>query len=294
MIKQLTKNELLYYEIEIFELALGYKPDINKTNQLNTLRLDKSPGSVRFFISNSRMYMKDFSTGECIDCFEAIRQRYNLTHFNQIINFVNNNLGKLIYQNDKPIYQQKSLTYINYVETTLTKDYWYNYGIEDQELNQYPPVKQVKPIVEINNSLLSFNNDVFAYQFNNNRVKLYSPRGTPKWLSNTTKDDIYGNVNGAQTLIITSSGKDQKCLSAIIRRNKLDIDVIAPQSETQLLDLKLISKNIIINFDNDKAGINAANKYNQKKWFTEGAKDVSDLFMQTSETEVLKQLSSII
>ena len=132
--------------------------------------------------------------------------------------------------------------------------------------------------------------------------KIYQPKTLDKKFIKVA-DYIQGMAQcyNENYLIITSSLKDIMSIKSL----KLNIDVIAPDSENTILktdimeDLNEKYKKIIILFDNDDAGIEAMKKYKEKYPYVEIAllpmsKDISDSIKDFGAKEVRNRLVPIL
>lgn len=189
--------------------------------------------------------------------------------------------------------------------------FWQQYGITIEQLEQ-DCVKPLKAVM-ISNGEESYsfrvNKMAFEYQFQENRKKIYQPYNSKgKWYTNCNANDV-GNINNLHkngyNLIITKSYKDCRVL-----RN-LGWNTIWFQNEGMCPSANILEpllnrfEKIHIFYDNDKAGIAAAEKirnvllkYNNdvrtfhlpEKLFDKGVKDPSDFVKLFS----YKQLNEFI
>jgi 5S rRNA maturation endonuclease (ribonuclease M5) len=101
--------------------------------------------------------------------------------------------------------------------------------------------------------------------------KIYAPKNTEKKFIKV-QNYIQGidQLVGKPILVITSSLKD---LMSFTRLNIKNIECIAPDSENSMISESMIEKikkkyqHVIVLFDNDDPGINAAKKYKEKYGF---------------------------
>jgi len=132
--------------------------------------------------------------------------------------------------------------------------------------------------------------------------KIYQPKTLDKKFIKVT-DYIQGmhQCTGERNLLITSSLKDIMSIKSL----KLQIDIIAPDSENTMLKQDIMEelqnkyKKIIVMFDNDEAGIKSMQAYKEKYPFIEIAvlpmsKDVSDSIKDYGAKEVLLRLVPIL
>jgi DNA primase len=150
------------------------------------------------------------------------------------------------------------------------KEYWSAYEISRSDLIK----DNVFPIIWYKLYSKKLQSDVVirpqtrAYLIANfdERLKIYTPdkKGKGRWATNCTSDDIWGYnelpIRG-EKLIISKSYKDWRVL-----RNQGVENVIAFQNEGMHPNLEILNtllnnfKEIIVFFDNDRAGIEAAEK----------------------------------
>jgi hypothetical protein len=132
--------------------------------------------------------------------------------------------------------------------------------------------------------------------------KIYQPKTLDKKFIKVA-DYIQGmhQCTGQNYLIITSSLKDIMSIKSL----KLEIDVIAPDSENTMIksdvmeELQNKYKKIVVLFDNDEAGIKAMHTYKEKYPFIEitvlpMSKDVSDSIKDFGAKEVRMKLVPIL
>ena len=131
---------------------------------------------------------------------------------------------------------------------------------------------------------------VYRYVFSG-KYKIYNPykhKRNGKWLSNTTLNSVQGLdylPDGGDMLILTKSYKD-----VIIINEYMEIPSIAFQSENSIPSDKVVKyfkgkfKEVIILYDNDEPGIEAAKKFSALHGLPYmyiplkfNSKDVSDL-----------------
>jgi hypothetical protein len=132
--------------------------------------------------------------------------------------------------------------------------------------------------------------------------KIYQPKTLDKKFIKVS-NYIQGmhQCTGERNLVITSSLKDVMSIKSL----KLNIDVIAPDSENTMLkqdimeELQSKYKKIVVLFDNDDAGIKAMQSYKEKYPFIEitvlpMSKDVSDSIKDHGAKEVRNRLVPIL
>lgn len=250
-------------------------------------REDRHP-SFGFYISkNGRLRWKDFATGENGSIIDLIRKVYNKDiRYEDIIP------KKDYVQEYKNI--KKSYTIINIEKKEFDNrdlDFWKQYYIDKSILDLYPvySVSSFSIIKENNRKDYKAYGLCFAYVNNNNKIKIYKPKSTLKFISNMTNEDVMGleYLTYSKSLIITKSFKD------ILVWRLFGYDAISFNSETSGIDycvdiIKMLKNKypfIFINYDYDGTGVQYANKlfsylkgYIYKCIFTNdvNAKDISD------------------
>jgi 5S rRNA maturation endonuclease (ribonuclease M5) len=196
--------------------------------------------------------------------------------------------------------------------TKTDDDYWTQYGIDREVLKHF----HVTPIESfwVNDIKQSFvytkDCPMYAYKVYN-KFKIYRPyakRREDKWRNNCGPYDIQGweqlPENG-DIIIITKSLKDVMVLY------ELGYPAIAPQSENSTIptkvvnDLKTRFEEVIILFDNDKPGLEAAEKLSikQRLKYTYlplsyallySVKDVSDAVKELGHITTIETIKQIL
>lgn len=289
----INKNKILEYltEEEIFGLVFDYVPE-EFEYITSPFREDKNPGCwFERDIITGKLWFKDFANNatvrgikmRIIDCFNAVQVYYNFSNFYKTLQFIKRNLidnknrkirevsnfTKMV-NNTSVI--KKSRTKISIATKDFTskdRKYWTSYGISKRNLidDEVFSVKKFRVDNPRKNKNVVINGGdlCFAYtQFEKNRKKIYRPllkRG--KFITNCSADDIGGItdlVPFGRKLVISKSYKDYRVLK------NFGLNVIWFQNEgmfpSKHLMEDLISrfKEHIIFFDNDRGGIEAAEK----------------------------------
>jgi len=142
--------------------------------------------------------------------------------------------------------------------------YWSKRYISSNQLKKHN-VYSVKYLY-LNNAQLYTVKPTYSYYFpENGRMKIYSPYDKEhKWISNTTKDDIwiFNIFPLSEYAIITKSLKD-----LMVLENVTDFDIYAFQNEGVIPSNLIFTKHythVFILYDNDKPGINASKKLKEE------------------------------
>jgi len=282
-------------EYDIYRFYIGSSFTIGKIMS-SPFRTDKNPSFGIFKSSKtSALLYKDLSNGSTGNCIKFVQELFNITYKESLLkvkcDILNNNLiistkGITIKEDYKATDNIISIRKKNFCK--IDDDYWSQFSLNRDDLRHF----NVFPIHEywINDIVqpwgYKYNNPGYAYQIYN-KYKIYKPLGLKKykWISNCSNYDIQGYEQlpyQDDLLIITKSLKDVMVLY------KLGYNAVSPQGENHSIPKEImddISKRftkILIFYDNDKAGINGANKiadkYNLTTIFTPNAepKDISD------------------
>lgn len=294
----------------LFSYYIGSKIQLNKAIN-SPLRKDNVPSFSIYKAKNNTLMYKDFATGESGDIIKFTSILYNISRRKAIIkclsdafrSTLSNDLLKVI-----PTYgYKKKSTYIGIKTIDFDKndlDYWLQFNITIDILKLYNVVAVSH--VWVNDKLVwvrTKKEPIYAY-LADDRIKIYRPKSNKKdkWLSNITKDTIFGEHNLpllGDFLIITKSLKDVMTLYS------LGYNSISPNGETTLLTIEQIESlkkrfnKIIVLLDNDDAGIKAANKYklqyNLPIVFLSGnEKDISDYIKLNGIKNTKKTLKDIL
>lgn len=266
------------------------------------LREDNNPSCAFFYSKGGKLYFRDFSKAESLDCFDVAAMVLNLdfrSTLRQVIQDFNLNGGTFIPKDYSHLNTERFLSKTGNAEIEIVPvtdngkwcmwfegmRFWDKVGVDMPTLRKYRVVQLEQARV---NGVTVYRHKAsepgFAYCFGDNRFKLYFPLSTGnRFIQNT--DAIQGLDQLPDTgdlLVVTKSMKD------VMLFHDYGIPAIAPQSESfrfndeDVLDWKNRFKRIVIVYDYDYTGVRFANKWRkQYGWeyaFVEGAKDLSDLY----------------
>lgn len=270
------------------------------------LRQDNNPSCVFFYTKQGKLYYRDFSKSESLDCFDIASIKLGLdfkSTLKQVISDFNlNTPGKFVAKSYKHLESDKQsatntashieviplLHQGNWHMNSAGIEYWDNLGITPATLRFYR-VMQLE-LARCNKKTVYFydkNIPGYAYYFGGNLFKLYFPLSTGiRFLQNTNK--LQGELqlpNKSSLLVVTKSMKD------VMLFYEYGIAAVAPQSEsfcfdeTTVQDWQTRFKKIVIVYDYDYTGVKFANKWRKKyNWdyaFVSGAKDITDLYLSS-------------
>lgn len=276
-------------------------------------RKDNHPSCSFYRGSNGKLYLKDFARNEyTCDFVKAAMIRYGINDYHETLKLIAEDFGiiKMPVKREikafeisipNQVFKQNAQTdirvkvYDEFTERHL--EYWGRYGIDIDKLKQF----RVYPIERlfINGKEIRFGNKLcFGYFYSyyidesGRRIefwRIYFPgQKKMRFVSNWKAGMIQGwkqLVDSGKTIVITKSLKDVICMS------KFGINAIAPCSESTFVpddmldELKARFNNIVVMYDNDKAGLAAMVKIRKNHpeltyiWIPKkyGCKDFSDM-----------------
>lgn len=281
IIPQDSRDLLLSYSQEaIFGLVFGYLP-VAGIFVVSPFREDNNPGCW-FEWNNDQLIFKDF--GEVKgrkqrDCFQAVKDYYNLPDFYSISEFIvskldgqevliNSEMVEYSLQNKK---SKKSGKSISFKERKFFEERdkltWSPFEITLENLKEdvVLPVVSYRILSEAKSTLITPYFPAYVIYQKDERLKIYIPKSKSKkskWISTCNQNDIgnYDNLELAGDLLfITKSYKDFRVI-----KNQGFYNVVWFQNEgafpdeSILYDLAIRFKKIIIFFDNDRQGITAS------------------------------------
>ena len=259
---------------------------------------EKTPSFCVYHHALRGYKFKDFSSGKNGDAIEFVHQYLNLPSrgaaamkiLDDYSEFIANN--KTIVINPVPESRYQVSDYEIRHWNNLDQDFWTAYKISSKILSKY----NVRPLKFFVLSKLDNNGNYKELRFENNYTygyfkndgtlyKIYQPKNKKSKFIKVS-DYIQGSEQLPLTskyLVITKSLKDIMTFDAL---NIGNIEVVSPDSENSLIPDSVMQKyikqykKIVILFDNDEPGIEAAKLYHQKYNFPyiilPYEKDVSD------------------
>lgn len=284
----IDKNEILKYvsEEDIYKLVFGFKPE-EFDYVVSPFREDRRPGCWFQYSYSGKLSFVDFGSKIYkrgvqmirIDCFDAVQEHFNLPNLYHTLLFIKKHLidGKDLPEREivlkKYTKEDVPQIQINFIPREFSLDdkkFWYKrYGISKENLieDKVFPISQYK-VINSRQGDYTVNTDNLTYcyaDFENGKKKIYRPYQTGKrrFLSTCTQNDVGGIRHlpeSAKKLIITKSYKDYR----VLKNQGLNVVWFQNEGMYPKLDILLpLCKRfefITIIFDNDKTGIEAANK----------------------------------
>lgn len=261
-------------QMKVWSILCGYsvKPDEKITNPL---RGDEHPDC---WISKRGIWYRLFDyadqTFNSMSIIAAIQYKYNcnvinaLNKLKELNNGVVDNYIKIEYDtyHDKSKFNFK-LDYTPRHFIVRDKKYWELRGVSKEQLED----DGLQAIYNYRCNTKRFPDDYFyAYplqafviKFESGNVKIFLPETKQRFITNCTQEDIGGKFNKeGDQLIVAKSYKDYRQLKNLGYNTCWTMNEgCQPKS---LINLATQFKEVVIFYDNDKAGIKAAHKLSEK------------------------------
>lgn len=310
---------------QIFAYYLG--SNFNKKIFCSPLRSDKRPTVSIYKNKNGNLIYKDFATGQSLNVFEFIKQKFGCNYFQALKIIANDfglvkddtikkNEGKIISKDYKIKDKEFSKIQVEIQDFTESElKWWAKYGITSDILKKYK-VYSCKHVF-LNGQLVAKSNPncpIFGYyggKIKENKEKrelwkIYFPKRREKrFINNYPTKKIQGYEylpKSGKVLVITKSLKDSMLF------NSFNIPSCSPNSETQFINdnmlesLKQRFKYIIVLYDNDETGIKFMNKIKHEHpeliytWIPRkyDCKDISDFYKKFKRKETEKLIKEFL
>lgn len=289
-LKKINKEDILtkVSQEELWNYYTGLEIQV-KNKFLSPVRDEKKPSAGFYYTSTNELKLKDFGKRGTYSIWDFIMWKYNLNYqecLNKVDNdFINKEPNIEYFGNPiKRIRENKKIIPFFKEFTKEELQYWEQYYITKEDLE----ISNVKSLdyywlVGDEYSIKFKEPFSFYYQLSKDECKIYKPFSDKKFYFYGTSDTLQGEHLLpwiGDLLIITKALKDVMVL------NKLGYNSIGFQGETsfpsslKINTLKHRFKDIIVLFDNDKAGKDGAKLlyelYKFKYFFLDEHKDISD------------------
>jgi len=304
-------------EGEIFSLVFGFIP---KEYDICTspFRVDASAGCEFRYGRNGKLMFFDpgNSRHPYMDCYQAVKVYKNMSDFRDVLKFINDSdlkevpkgtVTRLIVDTLPP-----EILFYPRPFSIKDKEYWSKYNITKSQLieDKVFPIKVFK-LKNTRRGDFTVKPKYIGYaytEFIKGRKKIYLPKDKNKFYTNCKQNDIGGYSFlpiKIEKLIIAKSYKDYRVLKNLGYKSIWFMNEGMIPKDWILIKLGTIAEILIVFFDNDRAGIEAAikvsseltrlkirNKYIHLPEFmlTEGISDPSDLLDIRSESELKEWL----
>lgn len=302
---------------EIAKFYFPYHISLKKQYK-NPFRSDKHPGCTFKYSKSGVFYFIDWAVNKNYDCFNIAQESLKIDNFQKLLqriskdfnlNLMPNSLSipkeKMNITNEQPkksfVYKSEPKSYqCEEKEFSFTElAWWKNQGFTKQDLINFR-ISSVKRFC-INDYILesSIYNPIFKYSFDNNQYQIYCPNNDVRFYSIMESYYLMGFDDlpiFGKDVIITSSYKD------VCQLIKCKFAAIAPVGESTGIkreDLVRLFKRfdkVYVNFNNDKVGIQAAEKLLKDfsdfpliAVFTNNGKDPTEVVKTESREHLIKQ-----
>lgn len=299
----ITDQDIYEKYFGAFELGKAYN---------SVLRKDEKASSGFYVSQTGKIIYNDFSNGLKVDSIQFVMKLFGLDYYAAQRKIVQDfNITKKGAIVTKPVVPVKEDIIINIVPKPFNKKdelYWNSYWINKRELERYR-VYSVESTL-IRGKFIPTKEDELKFAYileGNNReyVKIYTPFSSKvKWISNCPLNISWGieDITEGSTLVITKSLKDMIVLRKVLPNViGLQNESLAAVKSGLIEDLKTRFDRIVVFFDNDNAGIQAAKEMSEKynieytlipeRALKLGIKDPSD-YIQKFGLNKLKELTT--
>lgn len=301
-------------DYDIYCYYIGERFIINKVFN-SPLRKDENPSFGIIENKEGALIYHDFATGDSGNAITFVKEKLGLDHYNQALETIykdlivkgertSGDILKPLKSHEKGL--KKDIGVKRQKLTQVDIDYWAQFGITPETLKLFN-VDSIKYFFVNDVMYWSYTeiNPMYSYKVYD-KFKIYRPKATKKdkWRGNLTKNYIFGYKQlpkQGDLLIITKSLKDVMCLY------NLGYTAISPTNEGTLLPIKCIEdikqrfKKIIILYDNDYAGIKAAENLGKKFDLNhtiipleKEAKDITDYYVKYGKDKTIELLKDLL
>jgi hypothetical protein len=283
--------------------------DIKIKSMFNTK--ERTPSMCIYTDVYNTYRYKDFSTGKGGSAIDLVKDLNNLSFHKacQLIvenynDFVLHNNGGYDLEEFQKAAKYKVTSHKFRSWTTQDQYFWtqFNIGSKLLEAHNIKPLESYCMTKDDKNLCIK---GLYLYGYfkeDGTLYKIYQPKTLDKkFIKVSNYVQGYEQLHNNTHLVITSSLKDVMSIKSL----KLEIDVIAPDSENTMLKQDIMEElqsrytKIVVLFDYDDAGIKAMQTYKEKYPFIETtvlpmSKDVSDSIKDFGAKEVLIRLVPIL
>lgn len=317
-----TLTDKLFDEVSDYDIyceLTGIEFDIGRA-EISPIRFDDDSPSFSLFIPTKKegirdeeVWWRDFRDGsggifKFVKLYAQIHYDIELDSRKAIIEFIDSQMNLGLFGTEKQYIKKRNVDYERLKESKeilfTSRPYterdiiwWAQIGVDVDLLTRYD-VRSLKYLLRYDYTIMKkFSTFELGFAFVvYDKVKIYQPESKAfKWTNTCPAEYIQGwqQLEGKKTLIITKSCKD-----ILVFKSFMDIDVIAPQSESGSIPeskidfIKSNYDNVFVIYDYDDAGkigaLKLKDQYNFKvKWVSTNVnldtgkpddKDISDYF----------------
>lgn len=301
----------------VFEYYLGLAEKLTGQDvKLHSVfKTEKTPSMFVYFKQENNEYkFKDFSTGKQGNKVNLVSELFNLS-YGQAVNKICTDYERYLRDNDyTSVNEYKIQNKYRVVDfeirhwTNIDAKYWGKFKITSSILEKYnvtglsyfTMAKEGDP----DSTIVFKGNYIYGYfREDGSLYKIYLPKNPDKKFIKV-QNYIQGMdqlTYDKDFLIITSSLKDLMCFTKLGYKNA---ESVAPDSENTMIaeqyikSLKKKYKNVCVVFDNDEAGIKAAQKYQERYGISyvvlDMSKDLSDSVRDFGVQKVKENLHELL
>tara|TARA_R110000851_G_scaffold97156_2_gene210675 strand:+ start:7775 stop:8845 length:1071 start_codon:yes stop_codon:yes gene_type:complete len=335
----ISKNKILEYvsQADIFQLVFGFKP-VEFDYVCSPFREDTSPGCwFEIDLNTNKLRFTDFADTRVIngvkmsniDCFDSVMVYFGLPNFYKTLEFIKAKLidgreikhdivHKIYIKPEKRLKKKVKILMNTRDFYLIDRNFWeLRYKITKENLieDKVFPIRKFK-LFDTKTGDHMFRTDDIAYaytEFESGNKKIYRPKkkDNRRFITNCDAEDVGGmnsNITSGRLLIITKSYKDFRVLKNLgLNVRWLQNEGMFPKNK-KFWDLVNSFDKIIVLFDNDPAGIKAAQDLVELINFpslnrarsvhlpidllSKGISDPSDLIHKRNEQELINFLKS--
>lgn len=266
--------------------------------------------SLSLYYYNNAYWFNDFSSGQKGSAIRLVELLFRLTTAEAMSRIVADYngwvLGGGVYSENQIMVKDKYRVtgYDLRTWSSIDKGFWVPFNIGSKLLDRYC----VKPLSRYQmdragaDPLVFSNTKMYGYfDSSDNLCKIYQPNTDRKFIKVQNYIQGESQVLGRPYLLYLSSLKDIMSFESL----KLDMDTKAPDSENTMLPQEVVEmdlqtyRRILVLFDNDEAGIKAANRYKEMYNITPvflnyGEKDFSDHMKKFGRSKVARWIVPLI
>jgi len=305
-VKQVPQAWIFEYFCKLKQKLNGH--DVKIKSVFNS---DERTPSMCIYAKNNDYLFKDFSSGKGGDGITFVKELYQIKYHqacHKIIeeynDYVLQNKASYSVEGFKQQSKYKVTDYGKRMWSTQDQYFWTQFNIGTKLLSEYNvvPLSYYKMTKDDNELTIK---GLYLYGYfkkDGTLYKIYQPKTLDKkFIKVETYIQGIEQVTPHEYLVITSSLKDVMSIKSL----KINVDVIAPDSENTMIKKEMIEnfiksyKKVVLLFDNDNAGITSMEKYKTlypalSISVLPMSKDVSDSIKDFGPKEVKTRLVPIL
>ena len=285
-----------------------------QTVVIHSLFKSERTPSMKIFLtpSDNVYFFKDFSTGKSGGHIKFVMELHSISS-SLAINWILHDYNQYLMCGGSPHNCREVIPKSGFRVTDFElrgwnqsdKDFWTKFNIGTSILEEYnvkplESFRMQKPTEDRIDSIRIERVRIYGYfKKDGTLYKIYQPGAKKKFINVQTVLQGEDQLRGYPNLLICSSLKDIMA----VRSLKLKVDLVAPDSETQLIKLDKLEElksryQVAVMFDNDQAGIEGMIKYREilgvEPLLLPLDKDISDSIAARGPLEVTQRLVPLL